>query len=226
MPVKVVAHRGWPARFPDNTLAGCLAASAVADAVELDVRRSRDGKLVLAHDPELGAHLVAETSWSSLVELDLGDGHRPALLDEVLAALPQTPILIEVKNSPFQPGYEPDHRLALEAAERSRPDDVVTSFNPATLAAVRRVFPQVRTGLAIMAGSDLGDSLQLCEDEGHSALIPSEELIVGALPGHGVEVYPFTVNDADRASELAEAGVSGIITDDPAQVAVAIRSRR
>ena len=82
----VVGHRGWPRRFPDNTLTGFLAASAVADAIELDVRRSADGKLVLSHDPTLAGLVVSETPWSVLAELDLGDGHKPALLDEALAA--------------------------------------------------------------------------------------------------------------------------------------------
>ena len=112
----VVGHRGWPRRFPDNTLTGFLAASAVADAIELDVRRSADGKLVLSHDPTVAGLVVSETPWSVLAELDLGDGHKPALLDEALAALPDTPVQLEVKNVPDQPGFEPDHRLALEAA--------------------------------------------------------------------------------------------------------------
>src|SRR5690606_14585398 len=128
---------------PDNTLRGFLAAAEVADGVELDVRRSGDGKLVLSHDPWMKGLLVGQTSWSQLCELDLGDGHHPALLDEVLAALPETPVQLEVKNWPSDPGFEPDHRLALEAAERARPGDVVTGFNAETLEAVRRVFPEV-----------------------------------------------------------------------------------
>ena len=96
--VAVVGHRGWPTRFPDNTLSGLLAAADVVDAVEIDVRRSADGKLVLAHDPLLGGLVVSDTPWSTLMELDLGDGHHPILLDEALAALPGTPVQLEVKN--------------------------------------------------------------------------------------------------------------------------------
>jgi len=96
----VVGHRGWPARFPDNTLAGFMAAASVADAVELDVRRSADGKLVLSHDPSIGGLPVSSHQWQELLELDLGDGHRPALLDEVVAAVPNLAIQFEIKNSP------------------------------------------------------------------------------------------------------------------------------
>ncbi len=217
-PPFVVGHRGWRSRFPDNTLAGLLAASTIADSIELDVRRSADGKLVLSHDPSLAGLVVSETSWSELAELDLGDGHKPALLDEALAALPDTPLQLEVKNFPYQPGFEPDHRLALEAAERARPGDTITSFNHVSLEAVRRVFPDVPTGLAINRFGALDEAFSYCLDAGHSVLVPAEVLIeqsiLSAWSGE-VDVFPFTVNDPDRAGELVDFGVSGIITDDP-----------
>ena len=222
--MNVVAHRGWPARYPDNVLAGFLAVSRVADALEMDVRRSGDGKLVLAHDPEIAGRVVAETPWPVLVELDLGDGHRPALLDEVLAAVPDIPVLLEVKNFPFQTGYEPDHRLALEAAERARPGDVVTSFNPLAVAAVRRVFTEVDTGLAVAAGGDFDEAVALCQEVGHTAVIPAEVLIEHSVEIADVEVFAWTVDDPVRARELAEFGVSGIITDDAPRLARAIES--
>lgn len=217
--LSIVGHRGWPVRFPDNTLAGFVAASTTADMVEFDVRRSADGKLVLAHDPVLAGMIVADTPWASLVELDLGDGHRPALLDEVISALPETPIQMEVKNIPGQPGYEPDHRLGLETAERARPVDVVTSFNPATLAAVRRVYSEVATGLAVDVLTTLDEAVKQCLDVGHVALVPRHDMIVEPLDlPDSLAVYPWTVNDPARAVELAELGVSGIITDDPAGI--------
>ncbi|HEX6286515.1 MAG TPA: glycerophosphodiester phosphodiesterase, partial [Acidimicrobiia bacterium] len=176
-PVAIVGHRGWPVRYPDNTLSGLMAACEVADLVEIDVRRSGDGKLVLSHDPEIQGHVVSATTWSVLSEIDLGDMHHPALLDEALAALPDTPVQLEIKNLPFEPGYEPDHRLALEAAERSRPGDIVTGFNPETILAVRRSFPDVLTGLAIAGGISLDEVVALCLDVGHHALVPDHSLL-------------------------------------------------
>jgi glycerophosphoryl diester phosphodiesterase len=223
MTVQVVGHRGWPARFPDNTLAGLLAVSAAADAVEIDIRRSGDGKLVLAHDPLVGDLIVSETPWAVLSGVDLGGGHRPALLDEVLAALPDTPVHLEVKNLPHQAGFEPDHRLALETAERSRPADTVTSFNPTTLAVVRRSFPEVRTGLAVGRGGDLEEVARLCHQVGHPVLAPAEEMITRPVHELGLEIYPWTVDDPARAGELVELGVSGIITNDAPRLIAAFR---
>lgn len=224
--VAVVGHRGWPVRFPDNTLSGFLAAAEVADSVELDVRRSADGKLVLSHDPDLAGRLVADLPWADLCELDLGGGHHPALLDEVLAALPATPVQLEVKNLPGEPGFEPDHRLALEAAERSRPGDMVTGFNPEMLAAVRRVFPDIATGLCVTAGVAFDEVVNFCLDAGHAAVVPDHGLITGELDVE-LAVFPWTVNDPARARELVEFGVTGIITDDPGLLAdLSLRSHR
>lgn len=224
MPVRLIGHRGWPARFPDNVLAGFVAVSSVADAVEMDVRRSADGKLVLAHDPELRGLVVADAPWALISELDLGGGNRPALLDEVLAALSGTPAHIEVKNLPHQRGYEPDHRVALEAAMRARPGDTVTSFNTLSLAAVRRSFPDVRTGLIVGAGGDLDEAAALCHAEDHPVLVPSEQLIHSSVEHFGLEVCAWTVDEAHRARELVELGVWGIISDDAPRLAAAVGS--
>ncbi len=221
-PLSVIGHRGWPVRYPDNTLSGFLAAASVADGVEADVRRSADGKLVLSHDPDLAGHVVADTPWSVLAQLDLGDGHHPALLDELLSSLGETPAQLEVKNWPGEPGYEPDHRLALETAERARPADVVTSFNWETVSAVRRVFPDVVTGVAIQTPIALDEAVKHCLDVGHRVLVPSHSQVTEPVD-FDLVVYPWTVNDPQRARELAQLGVVGIITDDPGQMADTLR---
>jgi glycerophosphoryl diester phosphodiesterase len=213
----VIGHRGWPARFPDNTLAGLMAAADLIDGVEVDVRRCGDGRLVLSHDPVLAGHPVATTPWSALAELDLGGGHHPVLLDEALAALPATRVQLEVKNLAFETGFEPDHRIALETADRARPGDLVTSFNPETLALVRRVFPEVATGLVTKAPIALVEAVKHCLDAGHTALVPHESQITEAMSGD-LSVFPWIVNDPRRARELAELGVTGIITDDPGRI--------
>ena len=222
-----MGHRGWPARYPENTLSGFIAATDVTDMVEMDVRRSGDGKLVLSHDPTLVGELVHATPWAELGELDLGGGHHPALLDEVLAAIPGFGVQLEVKNTPGEPGFEPDHRLALETAERAREGDILTSFNRATVEEVRRYFDDVRTGLAVDSPGSVDEVVEYCRRAGHSAIVPAAGLVhqswVERALEAGIEVYPWTVNDLEVASELVEAGVSGIITDDPEAIAAAVR---
>lgn len=181
--------------------------------IEVDVRRCGDGRLALSHDPVMDGYVVAVTPWAILSEIDLGSGHHPALLDEALGAVPDTPVQLEVKNLPYQDGFEPDHRLALEAAERVRPGDLVTSFNPETVMAVRRIFPDVPTGL-VTQGIALEGALALCVEAGHKALVIHHGDI-GDLIDSEVTVHTWTVNDPARARELVDLGATGIISDDP-----------
>ena len=206
-------------------MAGFAAAATVADAVETDIRRSSDGKLVLSHDPEVGGHRVDSSPWAALAEVDLGGGHHPVLLDECLASLPGFPVMLEVKNMPHEPGFEPDHRLGLETASRARDGDMVTSFHWPTVDAVHRQFPEVLTGVVVDAGASLSDAIQHCLDVGHRLLVPKWSLLTtgsaGDLAVSGLEIYVWTVNDVDQATDLVGRGATGIITDDPGLIATA-----
>ncbi|MEX1038172.1 MAG: glycerophosphodiester phosphodiesterase [Acidimicrobiia bacterium] len=218
---EVIGHRGWPELHPDNTLPGFIAAASVCDAVEMDVRRSSDGKLVLAHDAFLGELAVATTPWSLLAEVDLGGGAKPCLLDEALAAIPGTPALLEIKNMPGEVGYEPDHRLGLEAGAMARSSDIVTSFNWATVDAVRTAFPDALTGLNVGGLGDLRDSTEHCRERGHRYLMPDVDLVLASsddLPAD-IAVGVWSTRSGEtyerHIGELVNQGVWGIITDDP-----------
>lgn len=226
----VIGHRGWRSRHPDNSLPGLLAAAAVCDAVEVDVRRSLDGKLVLAHDPEIGGLPVATTPWSVLAEVELGGGAKPCLLDEALSSLPETPAFIEIKNAPGVSGYEPDHRLGLEAAAMSRASDVLISFNWETIDAVRSTFTEVLTGVNVGLLGNLDDAIERCRDGGHGFLVPDADLVLASaqpLPGDiDVVVWSPRQVESDEHSleELVSKDVWGIITDDPSNTIDLLRS--
>lgn len=228
--INVIGHRGWRGRHPDNSLPGLTAAAVVCDAVEVDVRRSADGKLVLAHDSTIGGLTVADTPWSILSEVELGGGAKPCLLDEALAALPGTPVLIEVKNAPGVNGYEPDHRIGLEAAAMARPSDVVISFNWATVESVRKTFPEILTGLNVGVLGSLDDAIDQCRDGDHRYLVPDADLVLASaepLPGEfDVVVWSPRQVESDEPSlgELVSKGVWGIITDDPSNTIDLLRS--
>lgn len=219
---QVWGHRGWPTRFPDNTEAGIRAAAGVAAGVEIDVRRSVDGRLVLCHDPVLGSHVVAETPWATLSLTDL-DGHRPALLDQVLDL--GVPLDLEVKNDPSEPGFDPVHELARAVADRARPDDVVTSFWWPAVDAVRRSHPQVRTGLLCSDPIPAVDAIRHAVAEGHTWVAPEhsqvDESIVTLARREGVGIMVWTVDDPTEAARLADLGVDAIITNRPGELIAA-----
>ena len=208
----VIGHRGWPARFPDNSLAGIKAAAAVAAMVEVDVRRADSGVLVLSHDP-----VTPEAD--------------PLTLDQLLAAVPSSPLNLEIKNFPGDIGFEADHGLALETAAMSRPGDLLTCFYWPTVDEVRLRYPGAATGLLIDVGASISDALAHALHQGHGTLVPNWELALSQpdatreAAAAGLRIAVWTLNDPSQAVALAKLGVSAIITDDPGFMTEALTNR-
>lgn len=229
--VRVIGHRGWASRFPDNVLAGILAAAEVADMVEVDVRCTADGTLVLSHDPYVAGLAVAETPWSRLSTVDLGGGHRPVDLMALMAALPNFPLNLEIKNFPGDPGFDEEHGVALRTAAKARPGDLLSCFYWPTMDAVREASPGTATGLLVDQGWSLSDAVDHALARGHVAVIPQYQLALSSEPAvrlaaeAGLLVAVWTLNDASIASQLASMGVTAIITDDPGYMKRTLRER-
>lgn len=216
---EVWGHRGWPSRYPDNTAAGIQAAAWVAAGVEIDVRRSADGRLVLSHDPEIAGHVVAANPWSVLAGISI-EGHSPALLEDVLE-VPAT-LDLEVKNDPTEPGFDPTHRLAMDVAAHARSGDVVTSFWWPSMDAVRACGSDAATGLLFAAPVDPVAAIRHAVDHGHCSIAPHHVLIDATLMQvartEGIGVVAWTVDDVEEAIRLAELGVAAIITNRPGEL--------
>ncbi|MCE9518123.1 MAG: glycerophosphodiester phosphodiesterase, partial [Verrucomicrobia bacterium] len=107
----VIAHRGASTDAPENTLAAFrLAWEQGADAVEMDLWPTRDGRIAVIHDADLrrvgsSRRKVSALEASELKTFDVGAwkdahwaGERVPLLDEVLATVPQTGrVFLELK---------------------------------------------------------------------------------------------------------------------------------
>jgi glycerophosphoryl diester phosphodiesterase len=207
--------------YPDNTLDGIVAAASVCDMVEVDVRRSADGVLLLSHDPVLGGMVIAETPWELLREVDLGGGTNPPDLESVAVACP-VPLNLEIKHHPWEPGFDNTYQFPLDVAERAHPGDLITSFHLGTIAAVHAAWPELRTGLIVPEQGTLAAAVEDAVSEGHavvgahwSLLLDNTEAKILEAHESGVEVVAWTVDDPGLASALAAAGISGIVTNDP-----------
>ncbi|HET6794273.1 MAG TPA: glycerophosphodiester phosphodiesterase [Acidimicrobiales bacterium] len=222
----VLGHRGASADRPENTIeAFAEARSQGADGVELDVRRSADGALVVHHDAVLaGGEPVYE------VAVDRLPPSMP-LLGAALDVLADMAVNIEVKNLPDEPGHDPDQltarRVGALVVERGLTGAViVSSFALAAVDAVRSVEPSVATGLLTTATADQTRALEVASARGHRFLHPhhlavSTEL-VRRCHDAGLDVVTWTVDDPDRVRWLAEAGVDGLITNRPAVALAAL----
>src|ERR1700726_5171228 len=139
----VIAHRGASRDAPANTPAAFEAAIALgADAVELDVRRTSDGVLVVHHNASRRGVPLTLLTYSALVRLSR---HEPPRLDTVLdLCAGRIALDIEVK----EPGYEDE---VIEAASRRFPRErlMYTSFEESVISTIRRLDPSARCGLLL-----------------------------------------------------------------------------
>ena len=220
----IVAHRGaHPPETPgvrENTLAAFSTAARLgAGGVELDVRRTADGVLVVHHDAAVaGTGPIAEAGCS-----ELPDWVPP--LEAVLAACAGFELVdVEIKNSPFEPGFDPGPGLAeaVAAAVAASPavrDVVVTSFHLPTVDAVRAARPELATGWLTVPGYDPMAALTAVTERGHAALAPPDGAVtaevVAAARAAGVTVIAWTVDEPERIRQLAAWEVDACVTNWP-----------
>lgn len=220
------AHRGASALAPENTLAAfSLAWDEGADGIELDVHLSRDGIPVVIHDETLerttdGRGAVSSLRASELRRLDAGRWFAPAfageripLLSEVLDwAGEDLPLNIELKT--LRAG-EATLRL-LKDYPRCRV--LVSSFDQRLLAALRAAEP--RLPLGFLCDSRLWRLvLRRALAAGAASFHPRADLVSPALARRvkdaGLALYPWTVDDPERAGRLLRRGASGLFTNRP-----------
>ena len=221
----MIAHRGASKAARENTVeAFRLARELGADAVELDVRRTTDGVLVVHHDYRLpDGRVIGDTTYIDLPE------HVPTLA-EALDACDGMWVNVEIKNDPDEADFDESESIADETVAHllARDDDarwVISCFRVQTVDRCRALAPQIRTAwLCVEAPADVADVLVA---KGHIALHPWVKTLtqstVDACHAAGIEVNTWTCDDPARMAELIEWGVDGIVTNVP-DVAVTARA--
>ncbi len=235
------AHRGARKDFPENTLLAFEKALAMgADGFELDVQRTKDGALVVAHDEDLvrcaGSEArIAELYWDELREHNMA-AYRPEfapqpapLLADVLELVKASgcTVNIELKNwqEPY-PGMEREV-VHLVASYELQEQVIYSSFKPASVCRLSRLVDKRHVGF--LYDREFRDPLRATRLFGARALHPglkwtSRELVERAHEA-GCPVHVWTVNETEDIRRLLAWGVDAIITDDPA-TAIAIRDGR
>ena len=216
----VIGHRGASLDFPENTIAAFEGARAQgADWVELDVRLSRDGQLVVHHDALLADGRVITATDRAEMPATI-----PSLVDALAACRPMG-VNIEIKSSPYEAGFDPTLSIARRTLEAIRSMDpplevLISSFELPTLEAVRAADPSMPTGYLVLSASEPTDAIEAVLAGGHVAIHPYDAFVTEALAvecrDRGCRLYVWTVDDPDRIAELGRWGVDGIITNRPA----------
>jgi len=246
--LRLFGHRGSSARLPENTMASFRQAlSDGANALELDVHRTADGHIVVAHDPDglrmagVGGRIAdlplqAVQRWNVAAGFRGGGDarHTVPTLDEVLESFPGVPISVDLK--PDDPRAVSELIGLIDrhgAAQRV----TVGSFHDRLLHLARRLGyagPTALTRREIAAARLLPRAVARRVVHGHAAMIPRRGMGVG-LDGRrfigrcralGLRVDYWVVNSPGDARALLDRGATGIITDDPARLAPLFAERR
>jgi glycerophosphoryl diester phosphodiesterase len=240
----VFGHRGGSRLAPENTLAAFDRGVAEgADGLELDVRLSRDGEVMVCHDPTVDRTCDARGAVAELAAVDLarvdagyrfspGDGSHPfrgrgvcvPTLREVLARYPAHRVIVELKDE--------GERIANAAVEVVREAGALArvcfgSFHRDAIRAVRRLVPDVATSGArdevyrAIVCSRLGflppfhayRALQVPEQRENVRVVTPG--FVRAAHRSGVPVQVWVIDGPEEIRRLLGWGVDAVITDRP-----------
>ncbi|MDR7544270.1 MAG: glycerophosphodiester phosphodiesterase family protein [Armatimonadota bacterium] len=251
-----MAHRGASAYAPENTIPAFeLACAQGADALELDVRLTRDGEVVVIHDARVdrttdGRGDVAEMTWRELQTLDAGvrfgdafRGTRIPRLREVLERFAGRALLdVEIKGG-ITAGWlggtvtedpsvsVPLAQRVLTLAEGAGALDrvMISGFGAAVLAWVREACPQVPTQWSVLA-PDIGKDCAYAARAGFDVISPqiyaATEANVAAAHSHGLAVYIYTAGVDAAMGRLIALGVDALKTDRPDLLSALMAGRR
>jgi glycerophosphoryl diester phosphodiesterase len=237
--VEIVGHRGASFDAPENTVASFkLAWEQKADAAELDLYLSKDGKIVVLHDANTKRvagvdKKVVDQTFDELRTLDVGKwkdakfaGEKIPSLEEMLATVPPGKrVLLEVKCGPE---VVPELDRVLKANKLKPEQTPVIAFNADVIAAMKKARPDIpaywlvtlapkkakpRTAeeLITKAKEIKADGLDLSADP---AVLTKE--FAQKVKVAGLKLYVWTVNDIDLAKQMIEVGAESITTDRPA----------
>lgn len=144
-----IGHRSARAYVPENTLKSFKKALEIGvDAVELDVRKTKDNQLVVIHDADIkrttnGEGLVSAFTLMEIQGFDAGSGEKIPTLEEVLDFLDKkAKVFVELKES----GIE-EQVLAIVKEKGLEKNVIITSFIEEALKKVRELNGNVETGL-------------------------------------------------------------------------------
>jgi glycerophosphoryl diester phosphodiesterase len=242
----VIGHRGGRGLGPENTLA--LFKQAVdmgVDILEMDIRRTKDGMLVVLHDQRVdrttnGSGLIENFTLKALKGLDAayhwspddgvtfplrGEGVTVPTLTEVFEAFPEMRFILEIKDTET----ETIDLLAGSIREYKKENQVaVASFDSGAMKYLRSIVPEAATSATAMEAIPFYWLYRLYLESiytppAHVLMVPhyyrKKEVItprfVKAVHQKNIRIQVWTVNRTDRMKHLLAMGVDGIMTDYP-----------
>ncbi|NOZ93837.1 MAG: glycerophosphodiester phosphodiesterase [Acidobacteria bacterium] len=209
----IIGHRGFRARYPENSVAGVRAALAAgADGVEIDIRPTADGVWVAHHDLRRAGRHSRDWTWTEM------KGEGVDSLDGILKQLDDRHwLFLEIKPLPgrwLEPLLEELVAAVGPHGNRTR----IISSSARILLKAAEAFDGGHFSLIVK-------HLGLTPLPEAWSLSPHHVLVERLLPT-GRELHPWTVNRPRRMLELARLGLPSLTTDNPEVALFTLGSRR
>lgn len=220
--MQIVGHRGARGLAPMNTTAAIVAAlQAGVDWVEFDVRRTKDGKIVLSHDASTlrvspRPRVIARTPYKKLAKAKMYRGQPIATLTDAFKAIgSKAKINVEIKSKGCAEVVV-DHIERMVKAGANYDRFLVSSFKPERLREIHRLNDHIPLGL--LHGTRPYTFLKL-----RALRLSAVGFWRRRLPQKAIEqakvrslqVYVYTVNTEREAARLVARGVDRVVTDRP-----------
>jgi glycerophosphoryl diester phosphodiesterase len=222
----VIAHRGASGYEYENSRAAFRRAIMLdADGVELDVHATRDGAIVVHHDPDVpGVGPIASLTLDEVKQVRIRNGETLPLLQEVLELLGDHDVWVEVKGLPAA------HDRALLAVLDAGPAPhryAVHSFDHRIIRRLGEARPALARGILLSAYLD--DSVSALSGVGATTLWQEWRLVdqdlVNAIHAAQCRIIAWTVNEVGDLEHLARLGVDGLCGNYPDRIRVALAAR-
>jgi glycerophosphoryl diester phosphodiesterase len=230
----IIGHRGACGYAPENTIESIQTAADMGVTwVELDVKLTRDGVLIIMHDETLdrttnGSGNVADTDWEDIKQLEAGSwfadsfaGIKIPTLEEVVDVLLERDMGLNLEIKPC-PGREIETaEVALDVLSQIWDDHdrlLISSFQHVSLETARDLAPDWHRGLLLpehwpQNWQELADYLEVSSVNVNAKTVSREE--IEAILDLELPVLAYTVNDSQQARILQGWGIDGFFTDVP-----------
>ncbi len=223
----VYAHRGDRSRAPDNTLeAYGLAVEAGADGIELDVRRTADGVLIMSHDAQHGDMLPFIEMTMDEVRTQIPE--IPTLIEMLEFVPPHIWLNVEIKNDPNDSYHDPTRRIVDQTIATIDEHDslariLLSSFDIEAMQRAADIRPDLLRGQLIRDPVSLEAGIAAAVAQGAHAVHPNvlyflDDPVASMEQIHsaGLAAVVWWVNTPEQVQSMIDIGVDVVITDDPA----------
>ncbi|MBR1560127.1 MAG: Ig-like domain-containing protein [Clostridia bacterium] len=210
--VIVVAHRGGLSGGPENTLkAFRSSASYGADMIELDVRTTKDGILVINHDPKIGGKTIKSTKYADLLKKK----SNLCTFDEALDVIYDSGLLLQVE---LKDTADVTKTVAAVRAHDMEDRVYYISFEKSLLRQVRKLEPDARLGFIFMDSvpsklDDFIDELDISALMVHYKLLSQKRL--DDWHAQGLLINVWTINSSSECKYWIDMGVDFITSNYP-----------